>query len=36
VVADRRVAEMQRYDDGLPVALHAAGLTPADRVTNES
>lgn len=31
VIADGRVAEMQRYDDGLPVALRAAGLSEADR-----
>jgi hypothetical protein len=31
VVADGRVAELQRYDEGLPVALRAAGLTEADR-----
>lgn len=31
VVADGRVAEMQRYDDGLSVALRAAGLAGADR-----
>jgi ketosteroid isomerase-like protein len=31
VIADGRVAEMQRYDDGLSSALRAAGLTEADR-----
>jgi ketosteroid isomerase-like protein len=31
VVADGRVAEMQRYDDGLSSALRAAGLTRAAR-----
>ena len=31
VIADGRVSEMQRYDDGLSSALRAAGLTQADR-----
>lgn len=31
VVAAGRVAEMQRYDDGLSSALRAAGVTEADR-----
>lgn len=36
VVADGRVAEVQRYDDGLSSALGAAGLTQADRQPDES
>lgn len=35
-VADGRVVEMQRYDDGLPDALQAAGLSEADRQPEES
>lgn len=35
-VSDGRVAEMERYDDGLSGALRAAGLTEADRRRVES
>ena len=36
VIVDGRVAQMQRYDDGLSAALRAAGLTDADRREFES